>query len=191
MNRLMKSLFSLLITGSLAACAPAMTPTEAPPVANASPTSAPMPSDGSPPPASLEIDGATQTAGVGSYCWNSQTGTGEAVGMCVDKIGIPTVRDPLLATSPLKARLILPLADSPTQLNLSVFPATEDNEVIVGGGAEEFRYWMPAEGLSRELAHETSQEITMELEPGLYVFYVFAVWEGKGDVSYGFLVEVK
>ena len=50
---------------------------------------------------------------------------------------------------------------------------------------------MPAEGLSRELALETSQEVTLEQDPGLYVFYVFAVWKGKGDVSYGVLVAVK
>ncbi|HEU0297194.1 MAG TPA: hypothetical protein VFR47_30920 [Anaerolineales bacterium] len=133
----------------------------------------------------------TQTAGVGSYCWNSKTATGEAVGMCVDKIGLPTVKDPLIAASPVKARLTLPLTDLPTQLGLSIFPATEGKEVKMDGGSEEFSYWMPAEGLNRELVLQTSQEITLELVPGLYVFYVFAGWEDKGDVSYGFLVEVK
>ena len=182
MNRLLKILFSLLAIGSLASCRATMTPTEAPPTL----TPAAMPSDGSPPPASLEIDGTAQMAGVGTYCWSSA-----AAGMCVDKIGLPTIRDPLIATSPVAARLTLPLADIPTQLVFSVFPASEGNEVKLDEGGEEFLYWMPAEGLSRELALETSQEVTLELDPGLYVFYVFAVWEGKGDVSYGFLVEVK
>lgn len=184
MNRLLNTLFSLYVIGSLAACTAAMTPTELPPTPT--PTPAAQPSDGSPPPASLEIDGVTQTAGVGTYCWTSAT-----TGMCVDKIGLPTVKDPLVATSPVKARLTLPLADAPTQLALSVFPASEGNEVKVDGGDEAFLYWMPAEGLSRELALETSQEITLELDPGLYVIYVFAVWEEKGDVSYGFLAEVQ
>ena len=182
MNRLLKILFSFLIIGSLASCTAAMTPTEAP----STPTPAAMPSDGSPPPASLEIDGTTQTAGVGTYCWNSDT-----AGICVDKIGLPTSKDPLIATSPVTARLTLPLADIPTQLVLSVFPASEGNEVKIDEGGEEFRYWMPAERLSRELALQTSQDMTLELDPGLYVFYIFAVWESYGDVSYGFLVEVK
>ena len=184
MNRLLNILFSLLVIGGLAACTAAMTPTALPPTPT--PTPAAPPSDGSPPPASLEIDGAVQTAGVGTYCWTSAT-----TGMCVDKIGLPTVKDPLIGTSPVKARLTLPLADAPTQLVLSVFPASEGNEVKVDGGDEEFLFWMPAEGLSRELALETSQEITVELEPGLYVYNVFVVWENYGDVSYGFLVDVQ
>jgi hypothetical protein len=179
MNRL-HTLFSLLAVGSLTACTAAITPTEVPPTPTA------LPTDGSPPPASLEIDGATQTAGVGTYCWTSDT-----TGMCVDKIGLPTTKDPLTTTSPVNARLALPLPEAPTQLQLSVFPATEGNEVKVNGGGEDFLYWMPAEGLNRELALQSSQEITLELDHGLYVFYVFAVWEEKGDVSYGFLVEVQ
>lgn len=182
MNRLLKILFSLLTIGSLASCRAAMTPTEAHPTL----TPVSMPSDGSPPPASLEIDGVKQTAGVGTYCWTSAI-----TGMCVDKIGLPTVKDPFIATSPVAARLTLPLADTPTQLVLSVFPATEANEVKVDESGEDFHYWMPAEGLTRELALQTSQELTLELDPGLYVFYVFVVWEGQGDVSYGFLVDVQ
>ena len=184
MNRLLNTICSLFVIGSLAACTTAMPPTQLP--STPTPTPAAPPSDGSPPPASLEIDGATQTAGVGTYCWTSAT-----TGMCVDKIGLPTIKDPLIGTSPVKARLTLPLADAPTQLALSVFPASEGNEVKLDGGDEEFLYWMPAEGLSRELALETTQEITLELDPGLYVFYVFAVWEERGDVSYGFLVDVQ
>jgi hypothetical protein len=109
----------------------------------------------------------------------------------VDKIGLPTVREPLSTTSLVKARLTLPLAEPPAQVGLSVFPASEENEVQANTGTDPFLYWMPAEGLSRELALQTSQEFTLELDPGRYVFYIFAVWDGKGDVSYGFLVEVK
>ena len=184
MKRLLYVVFSCVIIGSLTACTAVMPPTEVPATPTLTPV--PIPSDGSPPPASLEIDGATQTAGVGTYCWTTDTS-----GMCVDKIGLPTPREALTATSPVHARLTLPLAEAPVQVALSVFPATESNEVQVNGGGEEFQYWMPAEGLNRDLALQTSQDITLELDPGLYVFYIFAVWEGKGDVSYGFLVEVK
>lgn len=185
MNILLKILFSLLAIGSLASCRAAMTPTEA------SPTLPPaaMPSDGSPPPASLEIDGATQTAGVGTYCWSGLTASGETVNVCADKIGIPTDRNPLSSSSPVTARLSLPLAESPSQLSLSAFQVSSAHELpdTVGG----YRWWSYTEGFTSELSLQPSQEIHLELAPGLYVFYVFAVWEGKGDVSYGFLVEVQ
>ena len=181
-------LFAILAVGALAACT-AVRPTED----NVVPTPVPVesPPDDSSPPATLEIDGETQVAGVGTYCWSSPTGVGESVNMCVDKIGLPTVSDPLISSAPVTARLILPLNDPPKQLGLSVFQATASNAVKVDAGTDKFRYWMPAEGVNRELALQTKQEIVLELDPGLYVFYVFAVWEDRGDVSYGFLVEVK
>ncbi len=37
---------------------------------------------------------------------------------------------------------------------------------------------------------ERESVINLSLEPGLYVMNVFVKWEGKGDVSYGFLVKV-
>ena len=188
MNKPRYVVFTILAIGMLAACTlvtnmednvfPTLTPVENPP-------------DGSPPPATLEIDGETQVAGVGSYCWSSPTGAGESVSMCADKIGLPTVSDPLISSSPVTARLILPLDDPLKQLTLSVFQATSSHEVKLEVDTDQFRYWMPGAGTNRELDLQTEQEIVLELDPGLYVFYVFAVWEDKGDVSYGFLVEVK
>jgi hypothetical protein len=187
MNRLLNVLFSLLAIGSLASCTAAMNPRDDPPTRT--PTPAATPSDGSPPPASLEIDGVTQTAGVGTYCWSGQTASGETVNACADMIGIPTDPDPLISSSPVTARLSLPLAESPSQLSLSAFQVSSAHELP--DTARGYRWWTYAEGFTSQLPLETSQEINLELEPGLYVFYVFAVWEGKGDVSYGFLVEVK
>jgi len=188
MKMLIHLLFAILSISAIAACM-AITPMED----NVVPTFTPVksPSDGSPPPATLEIDGKTQMAGVGTYCWSSPTGVGESVSMCADKIGLPTVSDPVSSSSPVTARLILPLNDLPKQLTLSVFQATAENEVKLEVDTDQFRYWMPGAGTNQELALQTVQEITIELKPGLYVFYVFAVWEEKGDVSYGFLVEVK
>jgi hypothetical protein len=175
----------LLFTVILAACSAPATPTDLP-----EPTVTNIP-DGSPAPARLEIAGAEQTAGIGTYCWTSPTVEGGGVSACVDKAGLPTPQDPLIAASPITARLTLPLEDPPSQLHLSVFPAADENEVKMDGLPAGFRFWMPAEGVNQELALQTSQEINLELEPGLYVFYVFSVWEDKGDVSYGFLVEVQ
>ena len=177
--------FCVVITSSLSACIP-VTPATSNPKPDAT-----APADGSPLPALLEITGTSQTAGVGTFCWKTQTANGEAVDMCVDKIGLPTVDIPLDSTSPVIARLTLPLNDPPKQLGLSVFRATPENEVKVDTGRNGFRYWIPGEGLNQELGLQTIQDITVDLEPGLFVFYVFGVWEGKGDVSYGFLVQVK
>jgi len=183
-----KPIYILLIVASLVsltACTAGATPSGFP----NTPSAVMDPSDGSPPPATLEIDGMAQVAGVGTYCWSGPTASGETVNACADKIGIPTARDPLHSSSPVTARLSLPLAESPSQLTLSAFQVSSIHELSETAGG--YRWWTYTEGFTSELSPQTSQEINLELEPGLYVFYVFAVWEGKGDVSYGFLVEVK
>ena len=144
--------------------------------------------DDAPPSATLEINGDVQTAGMGSSCWSTKTELGETVDICVDKIGLPTVEEPIITASPVNARLVIAWKDPPKQLELSVFQATARNEINTE--TNKFRYWTPSEGIHRELAPQTRQDITIELEPGLYVFYIFGVWESKGDASYGFLVEV-
>jgi hypothetical protein len=145
-------------------------------------------SDGAPPPASLEINGTTQIAGVGTYCWSGPTSSGEMVNACADMIGVPTEHDPLISSSPVIAQLSLPLSEAPSQLALSAFEVSNAHELPET--AQGYRWWSYTEGFTSQLPLQTSQEINVELEPGLYVFYVFAVWEGKGEVSYGFLVEV-
>jgi hypothetical protein len=175
----------VLFIGILSACATVGTPTSTPDTTVANPP------DTSPPPATLTINGATQTAGVGTYCWSTTTAPSESVQACVDKIGVPTARDPLTSTSPVMGLLTLPLNDPPTQAVLSVFPASDINEIKLPDDTGENRWWNFIEGFTSILSQQTSQEIKQELQPGLYVFYVFVIWEGKGDVSYGFLVEVK
>ena len=182
MKRILQLLVTLVALVSLTACATGTTPTSSPNIPAANPP------DGSPPPATLEIDGSTQTAGVGTYCWNGLTASGETVNACADMIGIPTEHDPLISSSPVTARLNLPLAEAPSQLSLSAFQVSSAHELP--DSARGYRWWTYTEGFTSELPLQTSQEINLELEPGLYVFYVFAVWEGKGDVSYGFLVQV-
>lgn len=207
----MKNLFhasvAILLTIILSACATGtpLPPTELPetslfgdahpsptPLSNDSHPLTTSPSNGSPPPATLTINGTTQTAGVGTYCWRTGTSSTESVEACVDKVGVPTASDPLKASSPVHGTLTLPLNDPPTQLVLTVFPASNANEIKLPDDTGNHRWWSFIEGYVSQLALQTSQEIKQDLQqPGLYVFYVFAVWEGKGDVSYGFLVEVK
>jgi len=149
----------------------------------------PAPTDQAPPPATLTINSITQTSGIGTYCWNFKTANGESVDACADKIGIPTAIDPLNASSPVKGQLTLPLSDSPSQLVLTAFHALPTLELPEKTGG--YRWWHFTEGFITPLSLQASQEINIKLDRGLYVFYVFAVWEGAGDVSYGFLVNVE
>ncbi len=136
----------------------------------------------------LEIDGLSQLAMIGSYCWEYIDEAGEKVNSCLDSVGIPTQKEPLIANTPFTLLLLLPTNDPPAQLSLSVFPASNNNELEVDTN---HHLWSYVEGQNRELALQTQQEIEMSLEPGLYVFNVFAVWVSRGDVSYGFLVKVQ
>jgi len=159
------------------------------PNANTGETPIPAPTDQIPPSAKLTINGTTQTSGVGTYCWNFKTGNEESVDACADKIGIPTAIDPLKASSPVKGQLTLPLSDPPSQLVLTAFHALPTLELPEKTGG--YRWWNFTEGYISPLSLQASQEINIKLDRSQYVFYVFAVWEGKGDVSYGFLVNVE
>lgn len=152
-------------------------------------TAIPLPTEDGPPSATLEIDGVTQTAGIGTFCWNTKTGSGENVDMCVDKIGIPTAQNPIILKSPVTARLRFSISDPPYEMSASIFAASNDNKLDADAGDN--RWWSYSEGMSLELLPEAEQEIRLEQKTGLYIFYIFAVWEGKGDASYGFLIEVK
>ncbi len=73
-------------------------PSSATPPSNGSPPLAASPSNDSPPPATLTINGTVQTAGIGTYCWT--TTPGKSAEVCVDKVGVPTAREPLHSSSP-------------------------------------------------------------------------------------------
>ena len=203
MNKTPYSHIAILIVIFVSACTspvtpPAITPNPNPdsyfdttPVASPNANTdipLPTPIDQSPPPAILTIKGISQTSGVGTYCWNTKTATGESVNACADKIGIPTAIDALKATSPVKGQLVLPLNDPPSQLVLTAYQALPALELPEKTGG--YRWWHFNEGYITPLSLQASQEINVKLDRGLYIFYLFAVWEGKGDVSYGFLVRV-
>ncbi|MDJ1423171.1 MAG: hypothetical protein M5U10_14810 [Candidatus Methanoperedens sp.] len=138
-----------------------------------------------PPPAILKIDGKEQISGIGSYCWK---GTWNA--LCVDMIGIPTVQEPLIASSPFTAHLRLPLQEPPSELQFNIIQVTEQDELNLS--ARDWRWWNIWELQGKRLTPplERESDIELSLEPGLYVLNIEA-WLEKGSVSYGFLVEVQ
>ena len=168
----------------LSACGPAANVGEIPP------TFLPDMSGHSPAPSYLEINGQFQTAKVGSYCWDYLDENNEPVGACMDSIGISTPIEPLPAEKTITAQFSLPYTTPPKTLSLLVFAASSENEIPLEEGGD-LRLWSYTEGINRELVLQPSQELKIELEPGLYVFDIWAVWDDKGEVTYGFLVEVK
>jgi len=154
------------------------------------PTLMPEMSGSSPAPAYLEINGHIQPARVGSYCWDYLDQNNEPVGACSDSIGISTPLEPLSADKKITAQFSLPYTTLPDRLSLLVFAATIENEIPLDAGAD-LRLWSYSDGLILDLALQPRQEIEIDLEPGLYVFYFSAGWDVKGEVMYGNLVEVK
>jgi hypothetical protein len=139
-----------------------------------------------PPLAILRINGNEQTSGIGSNCWNVEN---ETYSICSDTIGIITPAEPLLTQSPFTAHLILPLQEPPEELGFSATQVTDDDELKEI--ANDFRAWRYGlQGMKIYVPSERESDINLSLEPGLYVFNIFVKWEEKGDVFYGFLVQV-
>ena len=133
-----------------------------------------------PPPAILQIQSMEQISAVGTYCWS---------GGCADMIGIPTPKEAIVSNSPLIATLRLPINVPPNTLEIRVNPASEINELQPS--PLNYRWWEAWQGKYESLSLEKEQTINLVLEHGLYVISVFAQWNQRGDVIYGFLVEVK
>ena len=137
-----------------------------------------------PPPALLEIGGKEQSAGIGDRCWKIEN---ETFSICGDTFSIITPADALLTGSPFKAHLTLPLQETPDELGFSVIRVTDADAQAVN----DFLAWSyDLKGTEIQVPSGRESDIDLSLEPGLYVFKVFARWEGKGDVTYGFLVKV-
>ncbi len=133
-----------------------------------------------PPPAILQTQSIEQISAVGTYCWS---------GGCADMIGIPTPKEAIVASSQFVATLRLPINASPNTLEIRVNSVSEINELQAN--ALNYRWWEAWQGKYNSLSLEKEQTINLELEQGLYVISVFAQWNQRGDVIYGFLVEVK
>ncbi|VVB86668.1 Uncharacterised protein [uncultured archaeon] len=142
-----------------------------------------------PPTATLTIvksdfgNGSNQ--GIGSYCLKEIW-----IGSCKDKMGILTLQEPLPVGSPFTAHLLLPFQETPEELQLNVIPVTNKDKLKEG---EEHRWqlWQFQEGERLTLPLEREQDIELSLEPGLYVLKIGSGWKEKGNLSYGFLLEVQ
>jgi hypothetical protein len=142
-----------------------------------------------PPPATLTINGQSQESGIGTYCWNSGT-EGNGPGMCADKIGVPTPRDPIqVEAAPFTAQFTFAPDIVPTGVSLTAIPVSPDDEMTVEG-TPEWRWWPFGEGQTFELPAASVTQAELTLEPGLYALTAFTFFEGRGDVVYGFLVQV-
>ncbi|MCG2738530.1 MAG: hypothetical protein L6282_19285 [Candidatus Methanoperedenaceae archaeon] len=139
-----------------------------------------------PPPAMLKIDGNEQTSGIGDNCWKEENQTSY---LCADTFSINTPAEPLLTRSPFIAHLRLPLQEPPEELDFSAIRVTDDD--ALNEAVNDFRAWRYGlQGMEIQVPLERESDINLSLPPGLYVLKVFVKWKEKGDVSYGFLVQV-
>ena len=141
-----------------------------------------------PPTASLTIVksdyGINSSQGFGSYCLKDQW-----IGPCKDNLGNLTLQEPLSVGSPFTAHLLLPFQEAPEELQLNVIRVTDEDK-LKGGEEHRWQLWRFQEGERFMLPLEREQDIDLSLEPGLYVLKLGAGWKEKGNLNYGFLLEV-
>jgi hypothetical protein len=126
-----------------------------------------------PPGATLVIPGrAPVDGGIGTYCWD---------GFCRDLAGPVTNAAPIPMAGDGPFEIDFEHGD-PDQVQLTWFEAPGTAPQLQNG----FLPWSisPATG-------ERLDGFEAMPEPGLHLLSVFAVWEGEGDVTYGWYVEVE
>ena len=141
-----------------------------------------------PPLADLTIGEENQTGGLGGSCWSDKSGRPS----CRSTIGIQTAQEPLLTDSPFTADFRIRFEESPSELRLEIHPVDADDQLDTRD-RDIRRWWRPSGSLGEQLVlpPEGETSVDLSLEPGLYVFEVFARWPRLGDAYYGFLVEVR
>ncbi len=142
-----------------------------------------------PPAAKLHVGEQTQTAGIGTYCWKSQSKSSGPAGLCADMIGIPTAKDAVRVQSPVPLQFEIPVNGQPAELLLTVITAASTKEKTEPNSP--YRWWDFAEGQQHQLELSNSPSVEVQLQPGLYVLDLFARWDDGNDASYGFLVNVE
>ncbi len=139
-----------------------------------------------PPLAYLTINGATQESGISSYCW----GTGDGPAICADMIGIPTQPIALEATPLAFMQFELLVGQEPVNTAVSVRQVTESD--VIETTPDGLQIWSINEPWNQyHLPASQNPQIELTLPPGLNVVSLFASWPEYGDVTYGFLVDVK
>lgn len=129
--------------------------------------------------------GINNSQGFGNYCLKEIW-----IGPCKDKLGILTLQEPLPVGSPFTAHLLLPHQETPKELQLNVIRVKSEDK-LEGGEENRWQLWRFQEGKRFMLPLEREQDIELSLEPGLYVLKIGAGWKEKGNLSYGFLLEVR
>jgi|GEM_PF-1224242 len=129
--------------------------------------------------------GLNNNRGIGSYCLKEIW-----IGPCKDKLGILTSHEPLPVGSPFTAHLLLPFHENPEELQLNVIRVSREDK-LKGGEENAWQLWRFQEGKPFMLTLEREQDIQLSLEPGLYVLKISAGWKDKGNLNYGFLLEVR
>ncbi len=130
------------------------------------PTLAPVPG------AFATAGGRTVRGGDGSRCWGT---------LCVDMVGPITNVHPLVM-KPREAVALDFEGGTPTTVSLTWRPVTGP----LPSPGPQGRVWMA--GLSPSPAGATREAPSA---PGDYVLDVFAVWQGRGDISFGFYIRVQ
>lgn len=141
-----------------------------------------------PPAPEMSVNGLKQQAEVGTFCW-----TKGFTSLCADASGIPTPTEPLVLAQSATPFLfhfelddIAPIDD----LSFYYFPVTSA-DVLSEVGADPI-WWPYLDNMFRiplTPTHTASVELT--LPSGLYVFNLFVLWQGQGDGSFGYLVEIR
>lgn len=87
------------------------------------------------------------------------------------------------------SHLLLPLEESPEEVSFIATQVTGDNEIK--SRTNDAQVWhFEYMGNWRRMPPKRESDINLSLAPGLYVLNVFVKWKEKGDVLYGFLVQV-
>ncbi|GAB4580181.1 MAG: hypothetical protein Fur0022_29200 [Anaerolineales bacterium] len=148
--------------------------------------------DLTPPAPVMTVAGQMQTGGVGTFCWSDRR---QGVSICADMVGIPTPVDALLldgyAEKPFQAKFQLDDLAPISDLALYFYPVTPE-DILTDVTDSPYTWWPFKENvLSIPLVPSHTATAEMTLSPGLYVFNLFAIWEGQGDGSFGFLIEIR
>ena len=146
-----------------------------------------------PPGATLRVAGSQQPAGITAYLWRAPgrraPGAGSQTAVyCVDEADFATSAVALRIGTPLSATLEFALPQAPSKVQMQVLAVQSEERL---GSAQGTSRWPRRTAPVRDLEPALRQQIGLPLDAGLYVLIVFAAWQGRGEATYGFLVEVQ
>ncbi len=131
------------------------------------------------PGATLSAPSGAVEGGKGTRCWNGPGPSG-----CVDYMSPVTNAQPLVV-SPGETLTVAFTIRDPDQLKAAWMPAPPG---AAAPAADQVAWALPE---PPPALSASEQALKAPEAPGRYLLFVFALWSGQGDVSYGFYVEVK